>query len=920
MDFKLFTTALATLWLMAQPSTLWASGSTVELRSGWSMCSAKDLAENGKTISTATFMPSKWHPIKAMPATVLKVLEDDGTYPNLYFGMNLAKNVPRDLFRQDWWYRTTFTIPATGKVYWLDFKGINYRAEVWLNGERLADSSSVVGMYCEYEFNVTGKVKAGTENVLAVKVTPEQKLQDLENSVELADSWCDWIDWNQIGIPPKDKDKDMGISFVPDRNAGIWKKVILRTTDAVEITVPCVTSDLPLPATSPASLRVYCDLKNGTASHVSGMLRGEITRPGKPTLKFEQLARLSPNEKRELSFSPEIYQQLLVGNPDLWWPYQMGDPNLYHLKLSFFVGDTLSDVREIDFGIRKITKHHDTDFQFTQLGTGGNLYLKVNGKDFLVRGACYTPDLLYGCDENREDAVLRYVKDMGLNFLRWEAKISSEHIIQEADRAGIPLMFGWMCCNQWEKWPQWNGEDHLVARRSLRSQIQMMRAHPSVILWANGSDGLPPENVRDAYHSVLWELHWLDSNVSVDTVSSFATDPVSNAITWDGVHMEGPYTWRPPAFWFSDRYLTPRGSCAEQGDNEHIPPLESLKKFLPNDKLWPINEHWSFHSGANTNNNTLKSIRKALDFRYGPSGSVAEFAEKAQLAHYENTRAQFEGFAAGGWSNHKMTVYWMLNSHWPSFFGHLFDFYLKPGGAYYGAKKGLQPLSLVYDGYATGDRTRAHVFITNQRARALQGGSATVQFINIDGTVSFTKKASNLDVKPLSAMKVMEFPRLQGLTQVFFVRCVLKDVKGRKVADNVYWQSQKDDDMGPIENDDKFELKQVSWADLTPLNTMSPADVLIAGQTRESKGWVETTVTLKNRSRVPAFFMRTEIVKGAQGDEILPILWDDNYITLFAGESTTLRARYKTSDAVGATPYIRLAGHNVSQQIVPLQR
>ena len=156
-------------------------------------------------------------------------------------------------------------------------------------------------------------------------------------------------------------------------------------------------------------------------------------------------------------------------------------------------------------------------------------------------------------------------------------------------------MFGWMCCNQWEMWDQWNEEDHRVAEESLRSQISMLRHHPSVFIWANGSDGLPPDPVRNTYHDILNDLHW--QNATVDTVSSFAKDDQGER-KWNGINMEGPYSWRPPTYWFSGKYVASRGSSAEQGDNEHIPTLESLKKFVPAGKLWPINDTWFFHAGA----------------------------------------------------------------------------------------------------------------------------------------------------------------------------------------------------------------------------------------------------------------------------------------------------------------------------------
>jgi exo-1,4-beta-D-glucosaminidase len=873
------------------------------------MASSRKATEDGSVISRSPYDASGWYPIATMPSTVLQVLEDDGVYPNLYFGMNLTTITPRDLYRQEWWYRTAFAVPAGSQLQWLVFKGINYRAEIWLNGARLAGNQTVAGMYNEFEFNVTGRVRPGADNILALRVTPEQAFQDL-NGVELADSWFDWINWQYLGFRlPSGRS---GISFVPDRNAGVWKKVYLRTTDAVRIKHPYVATDLPLPATSPASLNVYCNLQNGRAVPVSGVLHGEISRAGKPSIGFQQNVTLAANEEKEIAFSPVSFRQLSVANPDLWWPYQWGTPALYHLKLDFKVGNADSDTADLDFGIRKVTQHRDASHP-SRVASGGDFYFQVNGIDFLVRGADYTPDLLYKYDEAREENMLKYVKDMGLNMLRWESKISSEHVIELADREGIPVMLGWMCCNQWEKWNQWDAEDHRVAKESLRAQIYMLRAHPSVFMWANGSDGLPPEDILKDYHSILDNLHWQDT--VVDTVSAAHRLPSGERV-WDGIHMEGPYSWRPPSYWFSDRYKATGGACAEQGDNEQIPPLESLKKFIPEDKLWPINTTWFYHAGSNSGNNTLQNIQRAVDKRYGPSSGVAEFVEKAQLAHYENTRAQFESFAAQGWSTHKMTMYWMLDSQWPSFFGHIIDYYLKPGGAYYGAKKGLRPVSVVYDYYSSGDRKLAKILVTNQTLAARHNLSATVTFVNLDGEVKYSKKAEHLEVGPGASVAAIEAPRVEGLTPAFFVRCQLNDSEGRPLVDNVYWQSTKDDDLGPPSNDRAFDIQQTSWADLTALNHMPAAEVDAGAAVRQSAdGYIDATVTLTSKSKSPAFFLRAEIVKGSGGDEILPITWDDNYVTLFGGESVTLHGRYKAADASGQPAWLRLHGYNVRPRV-----
>ncbi len=885
---------------------------TIELAKNWKLTSANNLQLTGAAISSPDYKDADWHAIRRMPATVLEILEEDGVYPNLYVGKNMLENVPQDLYKQDWWYRTTFQAPSGLTGYLLEFPGINYRAEVWLNGHLVANSEQVVGMYSAHELNVAQWIKSGQINVLAVKVTPERALQDV-NGIELADSWFDWLNWNFLGYQGPRKEKTDGISFVPDRNAGIWKPVYLKVSGQVTLEHPLVNSELSRGQTNSAKLTIYADLRNLSTRQVKGVLRGTISRPGKTAIQIEQSLSVLAGEEVHASFVPSQYPQLGVTNPDLWWPYTMGNPNLYDLRLEFLENDQLSDAAHIRFGIRSIAQDRDQDEQFPDVGKGGNFYLKINGKDFLVRGAVYTPDLLYKYDPDREAAVLRYVKDLGMNMLRWESKISSEDIVELADEQGIPLMFGWMCCNQWEKWDQWDEEDHRVSKESLRSQILMLRPHASVLMWANGSDGFPPEQVRRSYHEILADLHW--QGATVDTVSSFSRD-ANGGRRWDGIHMEGPYSWRPPTYWLSGKYAASRGSCAEQGDNEHIPTYESLKKFIPADKLWPINDTWYFHSGANVGNDTLINIRHVVDNRYGVSSGAEEFSRKAQLAHYENTRAQFEAFAANGWANHKMTIYWMLNSHWPSFFGNVFDYYLSPGGAYYGAKTGLRPLSVIFDSYATGDHSQAKITVVNQTPIQQQDLHVRVRIYDLQGKLLEDRHADNLRVGTGGALQAMTLPRFPDSSRVFFVRCQLLDAKRKVLSENVYWQSQRDDDLGETKKDNAFLLQPASWADMTPLNSMPQVSLGLSAKHSFAVGEDHVTIRLHNPSEHVAFFERAEITTAKDGDELLPIEYDDNYVTVFPGETVDIQGRLPDSSKGS---WVKLEGYNTPRHAVPIQ-
>jgi exo-1,4-beta-D-glucosaminidase len=881
-----------------------AGADELALADGWQLSSARDVAATGSQLSRAGFAGTGWHQVRHMPATVLQALQDDGTYPDLYFGDNLLKKVPQDLYKQDWWYRTTFVAPSGHSTYRLDFPGINYRAEIWLNGHRVAGNDQIAGMYVDHDVDVSRWIQRGRPNTLAVKVTPERKLQDIDG-VELADSWFDWINWNYLGYQGPGKNPANGNSFVPDRNAGIFKPVTLKMSGDVAVIDAAVNTELPLPRTDSARLTVHTTVRNYTASRLAGAVRVRISRAGKPDIDVDQPVTLAPGEIRDVGFSPQDYAALRVEHPDLWWPYTMGRPDLYDLDVDFEQFGQRTDTLHQRFGIREVQQGRDDSDRFAQLGGGGNFYLTVNGRNFLARGATYTPDLLYRDDPGRENAILHYVKDLGLNIIRMESKIPPARFFERADELGIPVMVGWMCCNQWEKWPQWNSEDHQVARDSVRSQISMLRSYASAFIWANASDGHPPADIIEQYHAILRDLHW--QNAVVDTVSSYATDASGKRI-WDGIQMAGPYTWRPPTYWFSGKYPAARGASAEQGDNEHIPPLETLRKFIPADKLWPINDMWYLHAGSNPGNAALASARTGIVARYGSSGSAEEFTRKAQLAHYEATRAQFESFAALGWADRKMTIYWMLNSHWPSFFGNIFDYYLRPGGAYYGAKKGLQPQSVTFDSYATGDHSTAKITITNQSPRDATGLRARVRVYDLSGRLRDDRTSAPTDVASGAAAEVLTLPREAPDSRVFFVRTELLDGSSKVLADNDYWQSQRGDDAGDPHKDDAFALHQSSWADMTALNTMPKAHLEVSATGTTDEDGQQVDITLHNPTKELAFFERAELTADHDGDEILPIEYSDNYVTVYPGESVHITGRVPSSS--GTAHWVRVGGYN----------
>jgi exo-1,4-beta-D-glucosaminidase len=259
-----------------------------------------------------------------------------------------------------------------------------------------------------------------------------------------------------------------------------------------------------------------------------------------------------------------------------------------------------------------------------------------------------------------------------------------------------------------------------------------------------------------------------------------------------------------------------------------------------------------------------------------------------------------------------MTIYWMLNSHWPSFFGNLFDYYLRPGGAYYGAKKGLRPLSVVFDSFATGDHNLAKVSVVNQTPADQHDLRVRVRVYDLWGNVREDRVADDIGVSSGGVTEATTLRRDPNASGVYFVRCQLLDNSGRVVTDNVYWQSQQSDDVGDPRNDSPFSLQQQSWADMTALNSMARVPLAVSAR-RAGSG---VTIRLQNPTQQIAFFERSELLSTPDGDEILPISYDDNYVTVFPGE---------TVDVLGVTPtpgptanWVRVSGYNTNPVVVPI--
>jgi len=866
--------ALGCALLQAQPAQL-------PLRDHWAIQPSATVQDPGDVVSRPGFKTTGWYPA-TMPSTVLAALVKDHVYPDPGFGMNLRtiagttypigtvfSNIhmpPESPFRNSWWFRTEFQVPAEykGKTLWLRFDGINYRANVWLNGRRVADSSNMAGAWRLFEYNVTEAVRPGAANALAVQV-----YAPLPDDLAIT-----FVDWNP---------------GAPDKNMGLWRDVHLDATGPVAIRFPNVVTHLDLPAADKAELMVSAELVNGTKRAVTGTLKGDIDGTA-----FSQQVRLAANERKVIKFTADQFAQLKIDNPRLWWPVQVGTPNLYALKLQFETGGAVSDEASLRFGMREATSILDEQ---------NHRVFRINGKNLLIRGAGYTFDMLLRSSPSRQEAELKYVRDMNLNTVRLEGKLEDDHFLDLADQMGILVMPGWCCCDHWEKWSNWKDEDHSIAAESLRDQIRRLRAHPSVFNWMNGSDNPPVADVEKKYIEILNELDW------PNPFESSATQRPTDVSGKTGVKMTGPYDYVPPNYWLLDKTRGgAHGFNTETGPGPAVPPVESIRQMLPEEHWWPIDSWWNYHTGGGPFRD-IKIFTKALDARYGRSGSLEEFARKAQVMAYEDHRAMFEAFGQNKYTSTGV-IQWMLNNAWPSMIWHLYDYYLRPGGSYFGAKKGCEPLHIQYS-YDDGS-----IVVVNALYQAFPGMKARAWVYNMDMSEKWTKDVP-VDVTPDSSTHVVAIPAIDGLTSTYFVRLSLEDASGKTVSTNFYWLSTQPDELD-WDQSTWYYTPQRRYADFTALNNLPRVDLRYSAESEVKGDDGVTRVTVENPSRSLAFAVHL-IIKIVKHDEehvreeaeILPVIWDDNYFPLMPGEKRTVAATYRSMAAGNKPPAVEVEGWNV---------
>lgn len=843
---------------------------------GWEMTDGKTAMASNKSIFDPQYSTSAWYNA-TVPGTVLTTLVNQGVYPDPYFGLN-NMNIPESLSRTDWWYRCKFTVPKDidGNQLRLLFNGINYKADIYLNGKSLGDMK---GAFIRGEFNITDLVNKNGENILAVHVFPphnpgiphEQSMiagQGLNGGVLSTDgpTFISSIGWDWI-------------PGIRDRNTGIWQDVRLKVGGDIIIGDPLVTTDILLPDTTQAKISIKNIVKNITSKTVNGTLTAKIEN-----INISLPFTLAANEEKEITFTPEQFKELNIKNPRLWWPNGYGRPELYNLDLTVQANNKVSDTKSLKFGIREMsyelmvndnsqnkrvlytpnetvnkgkpvfdyinrvsfTKDNNLPTIAKDADTSGLqplssddpvgpfFAIRVNGVRIFCRGGNWgMDDGMKRVSRERLEPYIRLHKDANFNIIRnWTGETTEEDFYALCDEYGMLVWNDFWITTDDTVEPS----DFPLFVKNATDAVRRFRNHPSIAVWCPRNEGFAPKQ--------------LEESISAMMAKEDPTRHYHGQSRFLNMGTSGPWGYfKDPSKYYTENA---KGFNTEMGSYA-IPTANTIRKFIAPEDQWPINDVWAYHDLHHTTQNFGDFIN-AVD-RYGKAESMEDFSRKSQFVTYDAWRNMLEAWNSKMWNNTTGLILWMSHPAWPSMIWQTYTYDYETPGSYFGAKKACEPIHIQMN------LPENDVMIINTTLNDYKSVTAGLRFIDLQGKELY-KKNIKLDAKANSATKCFVPEKGNNLPQLYLARLELKDAKGKVLSINDYW----------MKNGDEKSYETI--------NTLPSTTVIIKTISSKGKTWVEVS----NPSKTLAVAVKLNVVDKNSKEILLPAYFSDGYINLLGGE------------------------------------
>jgi len=829
----------------------------VMLGAGWQLQDVAKVPQAGAQVASAAFDARGWY-AATVPGTVLTTLVDNHVYPEPLYGENDRENViPESLVHTSYWYRTQIRVPRAyrGRHIWLNFDGINYSADVWVNGTQVG---SIRGAFIRGVFDITAQVKPGQRAVVAVLVAP-QPHPGVPHEHTL-----------QAGVGPNGGISaidgptflcTLGWDWLPaihDRDSGIWQKVFLSATGSAVLKDPLVTTDLPLPKTDSSDVAVQTTVENVTDQRVKGVVEGAIEN-----IRFQREVELAPHSTQQVSFDARNTPALHMDHPRLWWPNGYGDQNLYRMHLDFRIGRAVSDAQDIDFGVRKIT--------YSVPGTD-TLTISVNGVPVFIRGGDWGLDEgLKRIPRERLDAEIRMHRLANLNMIRnWVGQSTGEDFYELCDKYGMMV---------WDEFFQPNPgdgpdpDDIPTYIANVRDKVLRFRNHPSIVLWCGRNEGYPPPEIDADLRKLLAEI---------EPTRRYQPSSTDGA----GVRSHGPYSWRAPRDFYTvtdDYFKTETGSVS-------VPTLESIHGMMPQKDWNTINNDWAIHDFTKGNSHA-DQYPAEIAARYGAFRNLADFVRKAQMADYEAFRAMYEGRNAQLFHPTTAVITWMSNPAQPSFVWQIYHYDLEPFASFFGVMHASEMVHIQLN------EANGQIQVINNKPEALNGLNAHVSVYNLEGSEAYAHDfAVNAAAEAATNLGTIDLPAtVSGVHLIGLWLAYPSKEGGRELSRNFYWQAM------PDHPDDLTDLDKLPQVELEP-------QIL----TQKDEGGARTvSVFLNNPSPHIALMVHVQL-RRSSGERVLPVDYSDNYVTILPHSGRTIGMHAAISDFQGEKPVVVVDGWNVT--------
>jgi hypothetical protein len=753
---------------------------TLPLAGGnWRLQRASLVSANGEELSTPGFADKDWM-VATVPGTVLTSYLNDGAIPDPDFGDNQYA-ISDSFFCADFWYRDEFLAPAErhpGEHTWLNFDGINWKADVYLNGHKVG---RIDGGFMRGRFDVTALIHRSSTNALAVRIIR------VANPGSTKDKAGPTVNGGALGRDNPTFHASAGwdwMSTIRGRDTGIWNNVSLSSSGPVRIEDPSVTTTLPLPDITHADVTIQTTLRNLDAHPVSGTLNASFGE-----VRISVPVSLEGNSEKAVALSPATQPALRLANPKLWWPVGYGDPNLYPVTITFVADGVESDQTSFQSGIR----------QFTYSEDGGVLKIWINGRRFIPRGGNWGfAESMLRYRSREYDTALRFHQDEHFNMIRdWVGQVGDEAFYDAADRHGVVIWQDFWLANPWDG-PDPDDNDLFLA--NARDYLLRIRNHPSLGIFCGRNEGFPPQPIDDGLRDLVATLE-----PGSHYISSSADGPVSG---------HGPYRVEPLRYYFEH---APTKLHSEMG-SPNVVEMDDLRRTMPESAMWPQGYQWPLHDYHGENPFTT-----AVDKQFGGATSIAQWDSFAQFVNYDAYRGMFEGQS----KNRLGLLIWMSHPAWPSLLWQTYDYFFDTDAGYYGAKKGAEPLHIQWNA-----STNA-VEVVNYSAGDQTGLTAHAQIINLDGSVKWDK-AAPLDSSEDSTQSPIQLEFPSGLSRTHFVRLTLsKD--NQLLSSNFYLRGLTEGDyqgirdLGTAKVNAKTRIKRTGsqWLITTELHNVSKTPALM---------------------------------------------------------------------------------------------